>query len=62
MFTERSTALQQGDIVREVLLIDNSADNAEYISFDDAKVKVLRSDKALDCMPEFRMLQPPRIL
>ena len=43
-----NSALQQGDIVREVLLIDNSADNAEYISFDDAKVKVLRSDKALD--------------
>lgn len=43
-----NSALNQGDVVREVLLIDNSIDYAEKMSFDDARVRVLRSDKALD--------------
>lgn len=42
------SALGQGDIVREVLLIDNSIDNAENLTCDDARVRVLRSDKILD--------------
>lgn len=43
-----NSALGQGNIVREVLLVDNSIDNAEKMCFDDARVRVLRSDKDLD--------------